>query len=101
MPALCAAASASAIWVPSERLFKGQLAAGQALCSVSPSEVLHDEEIRPVLLPDVVERQMCGCDMRRLRALHARPLTGPGVAGQVRREHLDGHTAVKAVSRAR
>ena len=39
-----------------ERLIEWQLATGQAGRECLPVQVLHDEEIRPVLLPDVVER---------------------------------------------
>ena len=85
-----------------ERLIEWQLRTSQSRRKRLPVQEFHDEEIRPVLMADVVERADVRVRQRRDGAgLALKPLAGGRVVGQVRREHLDRDGAVQArISRA-
>jgi hypothetical protein len=60
-----------------------------------PVQVLHDEEIRPVLLPDVEERADVRMRERRDSSRFAfEPLTRCGIVGQVGWQDLESDRAV-------
>jgi hypothetical protein len=97
MPALCAAAKAIGdLDAVLERLIEGQLATSQTGRECLPVQLLHDEEIGAVLLPDVEER--ADVRMREGRngaGVALEPLPGGRVPGQVRCEHLDRNGPVQ------
>ena len=60
-------------------------------------QILHDQEVDPVLLADVMER----ADVRMVQArdrlgFPLEPLAEIGIVGHMRQEHLDGDGAVQA-----
>ena len=73
MPAVCAASSASAIWMPtSSSVFEAQRTGGEPILQRRALQILHDDERSPVLLADVVDRADVRVVQRRRRLRFAR-----------------------------
>ena len=80
-----------------ERLVERELAPRETGGEGLPVQILHDEEIDAVLLPDVEQRADVRVRQRRDGAgLALETLAGGRVAGQVRRQDLEGDGAVQA-----
>ena len=85
-----------------ERLFERDQSALESIVESLPVDVLHHQELRPILGPDVVE----GADVRVIQAGDDLGFSPESFAtlrslGQVVRQYLDRHDAVSRVSTAR
>ena len=82
MPAVCAASSASAIWMPEvEHRVQAQWTGGEAILQRRALQILHDDERPTVLLADVVDGADVRVVQRRGRLRFARePAQGLGIA---------------------
>ena len=84
MPAVCAASSASAIWMPDvEHRVQSERTGGEPILQRRALQILHGDERSPVLLADVVDRADVVMVERRRRLRFARkPAQGLGIAAR-------------------
>ena len=97
-PLRCAKASAAAISAPIRAACIGASGPSARMMSRSDSalHVLHDDEVRAVLLAPVVDADDVGVvEARGVLRLPAEPLDEARVAGELGEEHLDRDAAVE------
>ena len=98
MPAVCAASSASAIWMPtSSTVSSGSGPAASRSFSVVALQVLHDDERPAVVFADVVDGADVRVVERRCRLRFAgEPAQGLRFAGELVGDELESHEAAQA-----
>ena len=98
MPAVCAAASAPAIWAAYERVCGSwQPVLGDELVKGRAVDTLHDDEVGAVVRVDLMDSDNVGMIQcgRGLGLLHEAALT-VGICHLIRRQELDGYQAIEA-----
>ena len=80
-----------------KRLIHWQSALHQAVGQRLTFDVLHDDEVDPIVLTDVVERaDVRMIQLRDRSGLTLEPLSSPGVFCEMLGQHLDGHRPAEA-----